>query len=256
MHDVLYPIMADLAGVRERINRYYKIRAGELQNFAHLEDRRESYLCPALVLFSARIHGRVTDDVVSFAEMFQLVYLASTIHRNINEDGQLQGCRCADPRDGCQYPILVGDYLYSRAFSILVNTGHTKYMSGLSEIVTKINEGGILRNKTLQGGTARLEIWREIIRLEKAELLAGCCQMGAKVAGASEESQFHLSRFGHSLGLAVGMKEIKRLDQADAYFNEALSHLDRQTPGAERDNLKNMVLYLMDKNIDNRKMVC
>lgn len=253
MHDVLFPIKGELDGVRERIERYYKIRAGELKNFARLEVRPEDYLCPALVFFSAGTGGEVNGGVVSFAEMFQLIHLASRIHHDISEDGPFQGCSAPDPRDGCQYPILVGDYLYSKAFAILVETGNTRYMCNLSEIVVNINQGSILRNKT-PGGTARIEVWREIIRLEKADLLSGCCRMGAKVAGADEEAQFLLSRFGQALGMAVGMKEIKRIDQAEVYFNEALSYLDRLS-GKGRDSLGNLVRFLMS-NIDSRKMVC
>ncbi|MFZ5634129.1 MAG: polyprenyl synthetase family protein [Bacillota bacterium] len=252
---MFYPVVGDLARVRERIYRYTKTRAGDLKDFAYLEEHVESYICPALVLFAARINGQVTENAISFAEVLQLIYMASTIHRNINEDGLFQGNKAFDPRDGCQYPVLVGDYLYSKAFAILIETDNTEHMVSLSEMVCKINEGGIIRNKS-QGGVVRLDVWREIIRLEKAELLAGCCRLGAEAGGADKESRFYLSKFGCALGMAMGMTEIKRFDQADIYFNEALSHLDRLVPGEYRDNLKNMVLCLADKNIDSKKMVC
>lgn len=256
MRDVLSPIMGDLAGLRERMYRYYKIKAGDIRDFARLEEPLENAICPALVIFSARIFGGVTDNVISFAEMFQLIYTASAVHENIREDGTVHAVTSCQPRDGCQYPVLVGDYLYSKAFSILVETRNTRHMVRLSEIVQRINEGGILRNKHYPGGIIRSEVWREIIRLEKAELLAGCCQMGAKIAGADGPSQARLYRFGQALGMALGMAGIKKPDQAAVYFTEALACLDQLAPGSDRDSLRDIVLYFMGKNNDSKKMVC
>lgn len=255
MHDVFCPIAGDLARVRERVDRYTQTGAGDLKEYAYLEECGESYIHPALVLFAARIGGQVTDNTIYLAEIFQLIYLASTIHRDISEDVLLKGNNSPDPRDGYQYPVLVGDYLYSRAFLTLIETGNMKYMTGLTELICRINEGGILRNKN-QASVVKTEVWRETVRLEKAELMAGCCLMGAQSAGADSDCRNNLRRFGYSLGMAIGMSEIKRCDQAAVFYNDALSHLDRLPPVVGRNDLKNMVMFLMDKHIDSNKMVC
>lgn len=256
MYGVLSPVMGELAGVRERISRFYQLRAANIRDYAHLEEHPESFLNAALVFFSAGIQGKINDNVRNFADLFQMVHIASTIHQGINEDAAQNQSRPADPRDGCQYPVLVGDYLYSKAFSILVETGNIDHMLRLSEIVYQVNEGGIIRNKHNSSGGIRLEVWREIIRLEKAELMAGCCQMGALSSGADKECQSVLFDFGHALGMALGMAEIGRADQAEIYYNKALLRLDLLAPGKNRDNLENMLLDFMGKNIDREKMVC
>ncbi|MFZ5647687.1 MAG: polyprenyl synthetase family protein [Bacillota bacterium] len=253
MHDIFYPIKGDLLRVRERLNRYYRIKAGDIKEFAHLEKYAE-YLCPALVLFTARMYGGVTEKVISMAQVFQFIHLASQVHCNINEDWQICENKCPDPRDGCQYPVLVGDYLYGRFFTTLCEADIVEYLGPLSEIICMINEGGIIRLKS--HGVIKAGVKREIIRLEVAELTGGCCKMGGQAAGAERECQQHLYRFGFSLGMAAGMLINELFDQAEAYFNEALSILDCLGPGKGRDDLKSLVMFMKNSAKDSRKMVC
>jgi len=255
LRDIYCPIEGDLLRVRDRMNRHYNIRAGNLDNFAYLEKYTED-LCPALVLFTARMYGGITDRVVSLAQVFQFIHLASRVHYNINEDWQIKENNCSDPRDGCQYPVLVGDYLYGRFFTTLCEADIMDYLDPLAEIICMINEGGIIRLKNQPGGMVRAGARREIIRLELAELLAGCCKIGGQLAGAGQECQLHLYKFGFSLGMAVGMINNEMYDQADSYFKEALFSLESLTPVKNRDDLKGLVLFLRNTNTDSRKMVC
>ncbi|MHB8918043.1 MAG: polyprenyl synthetase family protein [Desulfocucumaceae bacterium] len=253
---MLCPIMGDLAGVRERMNRFYKIRAGDIKEFAHLEKHLDKYICPAVVLYAARIYGKVTDKVISLAGVLQLIYQATMVHCGINEDVQIRESTLTDPRDGCQYPVLVGDYLYGRFFTTLCDADIVKYLDPLSEIICMINEGRIIKIKSQAGGSANPAIRRHIARLEFAGLMAGCCRLGGEEAGAGREQQQQLSNFGSALGMAVGMVENQWFDQAEKYFKEALMLLDNLTPGKDRDRLKSLVLHLMVGSAESRKMVC
>ena len=255
MHEIYSPIEGDLLRVREGMNRYYNIKAGKLDGFAYLDKHTEE-LCPALVLYTARLYGETTDRVISLAQVFQFIQLASRVHYNINEDWQINENNCSDPRDGCQYPVLVGDYLYGRFFTTLCEAEIVEYLGPLAEIICLINEGGIVRLKNQSGGMVRTGARREIIRLEIAELMAGCCKIGGQVAGADQDSQQRLYKFGFSLGMAVGMLSSKMHNQAGSYFKEALSFLETLGSGKKRDDLKSLVLYLKNADTDIRKMVC
>ena len=255
MHDIYCPIEGDLLRVRDGMNRYYNIKAGKLDDFAHLKNYSEE-LYPALVLLAARMYGEITDRVVSLAQVFQFIHLATRVHYDINEDWQIRENNCPDPRDGCQYPVLVGDYLFGRCFTTLCEADIVEYLGPLAEIICMINEGGIIRLKNQSGGMLRTGARREIIRLEMAELMAGCCKIGGQVAGADQECQLQLYKFGFSLGMAVGMINNEMYDQADSYFKEALSSLESHKPGKNRDDLKGLVLFLRNANKDSRKMVC
>jgi hypothetical protein len=65
-----------------------------------------------------------------------------------------------------------------------------------------------------------------------------------------------LSKFGMTLGMAVGMAENNWYDQSKKYFKEALIRLETLAPGKERDNLRRLVLHLMNRAVDRNKMVC
>lgn len=256
MYDVYCPIKWDLLRVRERMNRHYRIKAGSLKDFSHLEKYTDSDLCPALVLYAARMYGGVTNRVISLAQVFQFIYLAVMLHRDINEDEQVVDSDCIEPGDGCQYPVLVGDYLYGRFFTTLCDADIVEYLGPLSEIICMINEGGIIRLKS-QGAEKAATISRqEIIRLEMAELMAVCCKMGGQIAGADRESQEQLYRFGFSLGMAVGLAGMDMYDRADTFFNEALSLLEYFKPGKDREDLRGLAVYLSGVTKENRRMVC
>jgi hypothetical protein len=254
LQDVYCPIKWDLLRVRERMNRHYTIKAGSLRDFSHLEKYADRDICPALVLYAARMYGTVTARVISLAQVFQFIYLAVMLHRDINEDEQI--AVRAEPGDGCQYPVLVGDYLYGRFFTTLCEADIVEYLGPLSEIICMINEGGVIRLKQSGGEKASSGTRLEIIRLEMAELLAGCCKMGGKMAGAGRESQEQLYRFGFALGMALGLAGIDIYDRSEAYFKEALSLLEGLNPGEDRDDLRNLVVYLSGVSKENRRMVC
>ncbi len=256
MHDVLHPVRGEIAGVWERMSRFYRIRAGYISDFAHLEKYAEKYICPALVLYSARISGKVTGGVISLAMVFQFIHQAAMVHRNINEDGQSRDSGPTDPRDGCQYPVLVGDYLYGRFFTTLCEADIIKYLGPLSEIICMINEGSIMRIKSQDGGMVNPATRREIIRLESGEFMAGCCRLAGDAVGAGAEQQQRLYNFGHAIGMAMGMARGEWHEHAGAYFSEALACLETLSPGKDRDNLRSLVTYLKGMSADSIKMVC
>jgi len=256
LQDVYCPIKWDLLRVRERMNRHYSIKAGSLKDFSHLEKYTDSDLCPALVLYAAKMHGGINGRVISLAQVFQFIYLAVMLHRNINEDDQVADSDCSQPGDGCQYPVLVGDYLYGRFFTTLCDGDIVEYLGPLSEIICMINEGGVIRLKSQGADKSAAVSRREIIRLEMAELMAGCCKMGGQIAGADREGQEQLYRFGFSLGMAVGLAGADMYDLANAYFNEAFSILELFKPGKDREDLRGLVVYLSRVTKENRRMVC
>ena len=253
--DVYGPIMEELTGVRERIKKYYGIKMGNIKDFAHLEKEVERLICPALVLLTAGIYGRLTEKIMPLAVVFQFIDQAVMVHKNINEGCQEADDNCTDPRDGCQYPVLVGDYLYGRFFTTLCEEDMLKYLKPLSEIICMMNEGGIIRLRNQNNGVINPVFRQEIVRLETAELLGGCCRLAGEEIGADLDQQQHLSDFGRTLGMAFGMAESQGYDQAIKYFKDTLLHLERLNPGKGREDLRELVLYLLKTVTEDKKMV-
>lgn len=256
MLDVYTPINDELKTIQARIKQYYTIKTGDIRDFAHLEKHSERLVCPALVLLAARIYGGLTDKVMALAVVFQFIDQALLVHKNMSEGTQEIRKPGSDPRDGCQYPVLVGDYLYGRFFTTLCEEGLSRYLEPLSEIICKMNEGGIIRLRNQNRGIVNPHLGAEIARLETAELLAGCCRMAGEEIGTDKDQQQCLYQIGFLLGMALGMSEGGWYDQAKSFFKDALLSLERLPSVEGREDLKELVLYLKKTCTEDKKMVC
>lgn len=258
MNQVIYPISEDLKKVQDNMNRYFNIKAGYLGNFAHLElCRLNSILRPALVILSAGMFGRITDKVIALAGILQYIYLASCIHKGINEDLEISQAATGDPRDGCQFPVLVGDYFYGRFFTSLCDAGIVEYLHPLAEIICVINEGGVVRLRNSGAAGLKTLPGCELLRKETAEMLSGCCVLGARLNGAGGRQEETLGRFGVNLGIALGLMEQGGgfEDQATAYLREALPELDKLPAGPSRTALRELVELFLRREVSLERMV-
>lgn len=254
MNSVIYPVRGELQQVQESMKRHFYIKAGYLGGFAHLDlCQLNNVLRPLLVVLSARTGGKITDKVISLAGVLQYIYLASRVHGGINEDNAIAGSGTDDPRDGCQFPVLVGDYFYGRFFTTLCDAGIVEYLGPLSEIICEINEGAVIRLKNADDEKRNPLLYRELVRKETAELIAGCCRLGGRLGGADEQQQKILYRFGINLGLALGLLEQgNNYEQVGGYLREAAVELERLP---QRQGLKDLVELFLRREIPLRRMV-
>ncbi len=256
MNQLIYPIKEELGRVQVSMNRHFNIKAGYLGDFVHLElCHLNSILRPVLVILSAGMFGKITDKVISLAGVLQYIYLASSIHGGINEDETISKEDTGDPRDGCQFPVLVGDYFFGRFFTTLCDAGIVDYLRPLSEIICVINEGSVMRLRKADSAINPV-FARELVRKETGEMLAGCCSLGARLNGAEKKSQEILKRFGMHLGIALGFMERENsLDQAAVYLGEALAELEKLPPGPSRKTLGELVELLHRREVPLKRLV-
>lgn len=256
MHNVFNPIKNELTQVLERMDSFYKIKNGDLRQFSHLEEHIKRCICPALVLFVGMVYSKITEKVVSLAEVIQFVYLASAVHADVNENDTNKknwNREKPDYKEGNQYPVLVGDYLYGRFFTTLCDAEIVEYLSPLSEVICLINEYGIVRcNNEHKSADVR----DEDALMDMAVLLTVVCKLAGEMVGAGKDQQIYLSKMGLSLGMAIEKADVQQADQADTFFKAALAYSEQLIPGKGRDNLRCLLLYLMNKNSGDNRMVC
>lgn len=201
-------IKNELDKVNTMLNKEYLIKAGHLSSFAHLEfTPLNSIIRPAMVILSSRLFNYIGTQVISLAAVVQFIYLASMIHSGVSDDHK-ENMSNIDPRDGSQFPVLVGDYLYGKFFTSLCNAQIVQYLEPLSLVICSIHEGGILRHKT----TATLRdktTWEEIAYKETGALFETGCKLAADLAGASDTDQNNIASYGRELGTAYGLLENK-----------------------------------------------
>lgn len=223
----------DLKTVNEIIGKALCIKPGSIKEFAHLE---EGYLTnnfyPAIILFTGRVLKVSGSRLVSLAAIIQFIYLAAKVHYRISDtDSDSEG---TDPKDGAQYPVLVGDYLYGRFFTTLCKEGMTQYLKPLAEIICEMNVGGILRIQ----GFDNEEEQRVVTEKEAAFLLSNGCMIVGRLAEVPREILDNIKEFGYNVGMGYGLLERNVcLDEARRYLGKGIGLLESKFPKSEARDL-------------------
>lgn len=247
LSQILAPIEIYLEKTRDIFLKACRIRAGNLGRLARLEFEPANFtLRPALVILSGGMFGPVTPKIIELAAMFQFVYLATSLHKEISEDED-SPCEAKNSSIGNYFPILAGDYFYSKSFLILYETGLLKHLRTLSETIGELNKVSILKLKNPDDCRVR----KEYVKKDTASLFAWGCKIGAEAGGAGEQEIQNLYQYGFHLGMATGLsKENIYPEKAAQHFDEAKGQLATLPPGTARDALAKLVDYLRNGKKD------
>ncbi|WP_066636229.1 polyprenyl synthetase family protein [Desulfolucanica intricata] len=258
INQVLSSITKELKDVYQKIENELVIKDGHISSFAHIKySYIDSAIRPALVILSARMFGRITEKTLALAAVCQFIYMASQVHLNIPDQNiEPSSGKESDPRDGSQFPVLVGDFLYGKFFTTLCDYDIVKYLRPLSEIICQINEGGLLRSKNPNTEVSSSLIIKDIISKETAELFAGCCSLGAESANARPDECLSLHQFGKNFGMAYGLLE-KGLpfENVIHYLNKALEELSLFNKSLTHGILEELVNLFLRRKIAVCRMV-
>ena len=174
-------------------------------------------LRPIVALLSARACGYQADRHVLLATVIELIHTATLLHDDVVDTSELRrGRYTANNQYGNAAPVLVGDFLYSRAFQLMVRIGDLDVMRVLADTTNTISEGEV--QQLLNAGNAGLDesAYLEVIRKKTAELFQAATQTGALLAGADPAIVTALRDYGHHLGMAFQL-----VDDALDYAGDA-----------------------------------
>lgn len=160
---------------------------------------------PRLVVLSALACGaRFSDErVVDLAAAAELVHSASLVHDDvIDETAERRGVETTNARWGNKLSVLGGDFLLSKAFSLLSGVGSAEVMRTISAMAVRMTEAEMLQ--AVSEGS--IELWQanywRVINGKTASFMGACCECGAILAGASPEARSALTGYGEQLGVA------------------------------------------------------
>jgi octaprenyl-diphosphate synthase len=170
---------------------------------AHILNSGGKRIRPFLLLLSARLCGYTGRDHHQLACLVEFIHTASLLHDDVVDDADIRrGRRTARKVWGNQISILVGDYLYSKAFCQVIDFRNHGINEVLGEACKKMAEGEVLQ-LYYNGNPSMSEAeYLKIVEHKTAGLIAAACRMGAILADASEAQQDALFRFGQHLGIA------------------------------------------------------
>ena len=160
-------------------------------------------LRPALLLLMCGALGYRGDRRYNLAAVVEFIHTATLLHDDVVDESTLRrGRATANEAFGNPASVLVGDFLYSRAFQMMVDAGNMRVMQTLAEATNVIAEGEVLQLMNMHDASLSEEDYLRVIRSKTAKLFEASARLAALLAGSSPLIEQSCADYGQSLGTA------------------------------------------------------
>jgi octaprenyl-diphosphate synthase len=160
-------------------------------------------LRPMLTLASARLCGYRDRRHLALAACVEFIHTATLLHDDVVDESDMRrGLATANTLWGNKSSVLVGDFLFSRAFQLMVADGSLEVLRILSDASATIAEGEVLQLVTSNDTETTADSYLRVISAKTAALFAAACRIGAVVAERPEAEELALERYGRCFGIA------------------------------------------------------
>lgn len=214
-------------------------------------------LRPALVVLAGRLTGAPAAHIHELAAVIEFIHTATLLHDDVVDESSLRrGRNTANAEFGNAASVLVGDFLYSRAFQMMVSVANPRVMEVLAEATNIIAEGEVLQLLNIKEPDTDEEAYLRVVRYKTAKLFQAAAQVGAILGGATQTDEAALADYGTHLGTAFQLIDDvldysgdesetgKHLgdDLAEGKPTLPLIHAMREGTPAQRDAVRNAIL--------------
>ena len=202
-------VAADMNGVNSVILERMQSKVALIPELAgHLIAGGGKRMRPMLTLASASLLGYPGTRHHKLAAAVEFIHTATLLHDDVVDgSGMRRGKRTANLIWGNSASVLVGDFLFSRAFELMVEDGSLKVLKILSHASAVIAEGEVNQLTAQRQIDTDEEHYLEIISAKTAALFAAACRVAPVVAEASEDSELALECYGRNLGIAFQLTD-------------------------------------------------
>lgn len=160
-------------------------------------------LRPALVLLSSGLFGKVQPAHHQLAAIVEFIHTATLLHDDVVDESALRrGKSTANHLYGNAASVLVGDFLYSRAFQMMVKLNNMRVMEILSATTNTIAEGEVLQLLNIHNAEVTEEDYLKVIHFKTAKLFEAATRLGAVASQANLQDEHALGLYGMHLGTA------------------------------------------------------
>jgi octaprenyl-diphosphate synthase len=158
---------------------------------------------PVLVLLLANAYGYQGGAHHELAAVVEFIHTATLLHDDVvDESSMRRGRQTANALFGNAASVLVGDFLYSRSFQMMVGLDNMRVMQILSDATNVIAEGEVLQLLNMHDPDVSEESYLKVIRSKTAKLFEAAAELGALVGGANDAQVAAAGEYGRSLGTA------------------------------------------------------
>ena len=160
-------------------------------------------LRPVLLLLTCGALGCTSEQRFNLAAVVEFIHTATLLHDDVVDESTLRrGKSTANEVFGNPASVLVGDFLYSRAFQMMVETGSMRVMQILADATNVIAEGEVLQLMNIRDAALDEAAYLRVIRSKTAKLFEASCRLAAVLAGSPPEVEAACAEYGQSLGTA------------------------------------------------------
>ncbi len=205
---LLAELFAPVAGDLERMRGVLTDELGDSSPVVsdmldHVARFRGKELRGALVLLAGEATGNATDEHPKIAAIVEMIHLATLVHDDILDGAEVRRrVACVNQRWNNQVAVLLGDYLYARAFARSTELSSRLTSRLLAETTKVICVGEIEQSTARYDFDMTQERYEELIGGKTASLYAAACELGARYPGGNDEVGAGMRRVGYDLGLA------------------------------------------------------
>ncbi len=170
---------------------------------AHVDRFHGKQLRGALVLLSGEATGNTTDEHAAVAAIVEMIHLATLVHDDILDGAQVRRrVACVNQRWDNQVAVLLGDFLYARAFALSTTLSSRLCSTLLAETTRRLCVGEIEQSTRRYDFEMSLASYETICAAKTASLYGSACELGARYPGGNEELGREMRAFGTEIGLA------------------------------------------------------
>ena len=160
-------------------------------------------LRPKLTLLSALAQGYQGNHHTNIAAVIEFIHTATLLHDDVVDSSSLRrGQDTANTVWGNEAAVLVGDFLYSRAFEMMVEVGEMRVMEILSAATNKIAAGEVMQLMNIGETEITVQRYMDVIAAKTGKLFEAATQLGSVLASANRDVEHSMARYGAHLGLA------------------------------------------------------
>lgn len=175
-----------------------------VENIGHyIVDAGGKRLRPLLVLLFAKMLGYSGRQHVDLAAIIEFIHTATLLHDDVVDISSLRrGRATANAKWGNAPSVLVGDFLYSRSFQMMVSIRNMDVMEILSDTTNVISEGEVQQLVNAKDPEVTEDNYMVVIHKKTAALFEAACEIGSVIAGADTTVREQAKRYGYHLGIA------------------------------------------------------
>lgn len=204
LEQIIAPVDSDMQKVNEFITQELRsdiVLVNTISNYIISNGGKR--LRPVSLLLAAGACGNTTAHHIPLAAIIEFIHTATLLHDDVVDASELRrGKVTANDVWGNQASVLVGDFLYSRAFQQMVKINQMRVMDILADTTNMIAEGEVLQLMNSHDAGISENDYYETIHRKTAILFQAACQLGAVISNAGEQTEQALSVYGLNMGIA------------------------------------------------------